>query len=390
MAGKIKVMKKIIFYSLAILFMATIFQSCNSNSSNGYKSLADSVGSKDTVGNNSSSVPNQTVDQVQSLRLADSLGYTKISVFLPETIGIPKDGVNLIQSVLINMLTQNGVCGTGGHPRFVLTPMITQINQDITSTAPTMYSNTYDVTFFIADAVNGDIFSSMNTKMVGVGQSSLKAFINAFSGINIQDVKFQNFIKQGTTRMNEFFIKNCTAILKESNLLASKQEYVQALTLLESVPSSSACYDKISKTMLQVFKQYIDNDCNIALSNMKVELGKSNDPTASGYNESAMIYYSMISPKANCYKEADALYKSYINKLNPKEKRDWEHKMQQYKDDLDKNNQDRELKILQAQLSIEGNQELLDVYRKQYNYEKLPWIRQWIHLGSFDPFDGTK
>ena len=383
-------MKKIIFYSIAILSIAIIFQSCNSNTSPGYKSIADSVGTKDSNINDSLPGSNQTVDQVQLLKLADSLGNTKISVFLPETAGIPKDGLNLLQSIMVKMLTQNGVCGTGGHPRFVLTPMITQINQDITTTAPTMYSNTYDATFFIADAVNGDIYSSLTTKMNGVGQSPLKAFINAFSGMNVQDVKFQNFLKQGTSRINDYFNNNCNTILKESNMLAAKQEYDQALTLLESVPSSTSCYDKISKTMLLVFKQYIDNDCNIALSNMKAELGKNNDPAASGYNEPAMVYYSLINPKAKCFKEAEALYKNYISKLNPKEKRDWEQKIQQYKDDLDKDKQDREFKTLQAHLAIEGNQELLDVYRKQYNYEKLPWIRQWIHLGSFDPFDGSK
>jgi len=380
-------MKKIIANFITILVISLLFQCCNSNRAPGYKSVNDSTGTKDSL---VTSGINQSTDPLQLMRLADSLGSVKICVYLPETSDIPKEGLDFIQSLLVRILNQQGVCGTGGHPRFVLTPMVTQTNQDITSNAPTMYSNTYNVSFYIADAVDGDIFSSINMKIHGVGQSSLKAFMNALSGFNAQDEQFQNFIKQGTGRINAYFNNNCNAILKESNILATNLKFEQALTLLESVPTSNTCYDKIAESKMVIFKKSIDNDCEIALSHMKAELGNSNDPAAAGYNEPAMTWYSMISPKAKCFKEAEALYQKYTSKLNPKEKRDWEQKIQHYKDDLEKDKQNREFKSLQAQLSIDGNQELLDVYRKQYNYEKLPWIRKWIHLGSFDPFDGTK
>lgn len=383
-------MKRSFYNPIVILVVVFIFIGCNSHNQTGYKSLNDSINIEEVATTNSSKQFVQTFDTLKTIIKADSLGKTKISVFLPITTDIPKEGINLIQNILVKMLTQNGVCGIGGHPRFVITPVIIQTNQDITSTAPTMYSNTYDVSFYIADALSGDVYSSTSLRIQGVGQSPLKSFINAFSDFNTEDIKIQNFIKQGVSRINQYFDNNCINILKESNSLAAKEKYTQALSLLESVPSNTSCYYKISKTMLLVSKQLIDNDCDVALSRMKSELGKSNDPSASGYNEAAMMYYSMINHKAKCYKEADALYKNYIKNLNPKEKRDWELKIQQYKDDLDKNKQVKEFKVMQAQLAIEGNQELLDVYRKQYNYEKLPWIRQWIHLGSYDPFDGTK
>ena len=107
-----------------------------------------------------------------------------------------------------------------------------------------------------------------------------------------------------------------------------------------------------------------------------------------------MTYYSMIDPSSKCFSEAEKIYNSYISKLNPKAKRDWEQSMKVYQDNIDNKKQEWEYKKyeaeLKAKMTIEGNNELLEIYRKQYNYEKLPWARKWLHLGNYDPFDGTK
>ena len=216
-------MKKLFFDTLVIFALCIILYSCNSNNQAGYKSVNDSSDKELGINSNSVLESGQTIDTIKIYKTADSLGYTKISVFLSEPNSMPQEGLNLLQSRLINILTQNNVCGIGGHPRFILTPLITQTNQDITSSAPTMYSNTYDVTLYIADAIYGEVYSSISIKLQGVGQSPLKAIINAFSTLNPKDINIQKFIKQGTLRINEYFINNCDAILKESNSMVVAQ-----------------------------------------------------------------------------------------------------------------------------------------------------------------------
>ena len=59
---------------------------------------------------------------------------------------------------------------------------------------------------------------------------------------------------------------------------------------------------------------------------MRSELGKFNDPSASGFNSEAMDYYSLIDSKSDCYEDAQKEYKAYLSKLDPKAKRDWQQK----------------------------------------------------------------
>jgi len=326
--------------------------------------------------------------------LSDSLGTTKISVFIPQTDEIGLTETKIIESKLIQILTLNGIGGIGGNPRFILTPVITQTKQDITSTAPTMYSNTYDVTLYIADALNGDIFASTSIAIPGVGQSPLKAFLNAFDNLKPSEKQFFDFVSKGRAAITNYYNANCANILKEAEKLVGQKQFNSALTLLDAIPTNVNCYDKVVEKSTIVFQKLIDNDCEIVLSKMKAEFGKSNDQTASGFNESAMNYYSMINPSSKCFKETETIYSEYLKNLNPKAKRDWEQSMREYNDKLADKKQEWEFKKqeaeIKAEMSIKGNNELLEIYRKQYNYEKLPWIRKWIHLGNNDPFDGTK
>lgn len=326
--------------------------------------------------------------------LSDSLGTTKISVFIPQSREIGSTEAKILENKLIHILTANGIGGIGGTPRFILCPDITQTKQDITSTAPTMYSNTYDCTLYIADAVNGDIFASTSISVSGVGQSPLKAFINAFENLKPNESQFIDFVSKGRAAITSYYNANCQNLIKESDKFAGQKQFNSALTILDAIPSNVNCYNEVLEKSNVIFQKLIDSDCEILLSKMKAELGKSNDPSTSGFNEQAMNYYSMINPSSKCYKEAEKIYSDYLKKLNPKAKRDWKQSLVAYKDNLADKKQEWEFKKqeaeLKADMTINGNNELLDVYRKQYDYEKLPWLRKCLHLGSFDPFDGTK
>lgn len=44
---------------------------------------------------------------------------------------------------------------------------------------------------------------------------------------------------------------------------------------------------------------------------------------------------------------------------------------------------------LESKTAIEGQTELLNKYKKDFRYDKLPWLRKLVHLGEWDPFDAT-
>jgi hypothetical protein len=131
---------------------------------------------------------------------------------------------------------------------------------------------------------------------------------------------------------------------------------------------------------------------------MKAELGKMNDPTASGFNEEAMAYYAMIDKDSPCFTDAEKIYQSYLKGLKPSQKRDWDLKIKKMEqqmnfksDSLNATNAfNLKMKELEGQAEINGNKVLLDKYKEDYYYNRLPWLRRIFHLGKLDPFDGYR
>jgi hypothetical protein len=131
----------------------------------------------------------------------------------------------------------------------------------------------------------------------------------------------------------------------------------------------------------------LNNECQSILANMKSELGKYNDATASGFNDAAMNYYALIDRQSSCFPEAEKLYNSHIRKLNPKARRDWDLKMKNWEKQVEMADKEFDLKRdkemgnieylklkeeMAAKAEIEGNRKLI----QKYNYDELPWLRK--------------
>ena len=131
----------------------------------------------------------------------------------------------------------------------------------------------------------------------------------------------------------------------------------------------------------------LNNDCQSTLANMKSELGKFNDPSASGFNDAAMAHYALIDRQSSCFPEAEKLYNNYIKKLSPTARRDWDFKMKNWDKQVEMADKEFKLKSdkemgnleylkfkeeMSAKAEIEGNKKLL----QKYNYDELPWIRK--------------
>ena len=131
---------------------------------------------------------------------------------------------------------------------------------------------------------------------------------------------------------------------------------------------------------------------------MKAELGKFNDPSASGFNDDAMFYYALIDKESPCYPEAEKIYQNYLKGLKPTQKRDWENKLRLIEQQLNfkkdsmnvTNAYNLKMREMEIQAEIQGNKVLLEKYKEDYYYDRLPWLRKVFHLGKFDPFDGYR
>lgn len=313
--------------------------------------------------------------------IAEYNGKIKLTVMVPDE-GLSHNEAMQLESKMIQMVTANGIGGLGGNPRFIIAPEVNIVKKEVTSTAPARHLIQYDITFYVADMLLGTVFGSSNIKITGVGDSETLAFLAAFNDLNPKDASFQQMLQNAQEKIVTYYQENGNNLIKEAQMLAAKQQYSEAMALLGSIPTEVGdCYEKAISLMDEYTTKYLDNECGLALSQFKAALGQQ----MNGVNKEAMAYYALIPANSSCKAEADAVYKEYKAQLSAEDLRLWEKEQAQIKSD----NEFRTLNAeLQAKIQITGNKCLLDKYKKDASYNKLPWIRKVIHLGDHDPFDG--
>jgi len=386
-------MKK--FFSLQLVLSGLLLFSCSSEekeSALSKKSTESSAFSEEASTKATSSSKSAKYESGDTLDL-------KLTPFIPDYPDLGGAGKQLLSSRLNQAVSNYAFGGEGGNPRFIIGPSINLLSKNITTTSPTKYANTYEVTLLSLDVVSETTFASYSFTVKGVGDTPAKAFINAFRDYTFETEDFYNFLKKTQDKIAQYYNSNCDKIILEAEAEAKIRDYEKAFALLKSIPiDASSCFEKAMAKKQEYFQLSLNTNCQSVLSNMKAELGKANDPSASGFNDAAMSYYAMIDQSSACFKEAESIYQNYLKKLKPEAKRDWEMKMKAFEAEVakaerqDAFNRDKmeasydylkHKEEMQSQAEIQGNKKLL----QKYQYDELPWLRKVFHLGKHDPFD---
>lgn len=310
-------------------------------------------------------------------------GKIKLTVMVPDE-NLSVEAAKQLESKLIQMVTANGIGGLGGNPRYVLAPEVNLLKKEVTSTAPVRYLITYDITFYVADIILGTVFASSNIQATGVGDSETLAFLAAFNDLKPTDAKFQQMLSDAQDKIVKYYQEHGVELVNEAKTLSAKGDYAEAMALLGSIPAEvGEVYENAIQLMDELLPKYLENECGLILSQFQAALGNQKN----GVNKEAMAYYAMIPANSSCKAEADVAYKEYKAQLSAEDQREWDRESAQIQSD----NEFRKLKTeLEAKIQITGNQCLLDKYKKDAAYNRLPWIRKVVHLGDHDPFDGYK
>lgn len=337
---------------------------------------------------NNNRVANEEHEELPS---SDTISFSsdfKLDVYVAENSDLGNAGVKFIETRLLAAISKFGISGSGANPRFFIGPVVNLLSKNITSTSPTKYLMNYEITLLAVDAINQTKFASYTFTSKGVGDSPDKACINAFTNEKFQQKEFYEFLKEAETKILNYYNKNCDVLIAEAEGEAKLRNYSSAYTILNNIPKEcSECFKKATNKRTEYFQMSLNLECQTLLSNMKSELGKYNDPTASGFNDEAMSYYALIDRQSSCFPEAEKLYKTHMAKLSPKGRRDWDQKMKEYDRKIEVADKEFDFKREQsnknfeylmhkdemaAKAQIEGNKKLL----QKYNYDELPWIRR--------------
>lgn len=269
-----------------------------------------------------------------SLGKADDAARIVLNTYIPTQVeGLTDAAKANLSNKLSQIATRAGMGGSASYPRFIITANVVVVTKDITPTAPPMHAYTLELTLYIGDGIAGTKFSSTSITLKGVGETETKAYISALKNLKVDDPKYQTFIINGKTKIIEYYNSQCDFILKEAEMLASKNEFDAAIANLTSIPEvCKDCYDKAMTAVAPIYKKQIDRECKIRLMEATTAWNAAQDLLSA---ENAGGILSQIEPGASCYKEALVLSSKIAQRVKELDQREWKFQMKQQQDDVD-------------------------------------------------------
>lgn len=261
--------------------------------------------------------------------MAAETQYLPISVYAADdTESFPQGAKAMMENKLTQLLTRNGIAGLDYMGQFILTITTTPLDKDIIPGPPAKIAEKMEMNLYIVDAYAKTIFSSTSLTVKGLGETENKCYLNAISRMPIQSPQMAQFIEEGKNKIIEYYDHEGEAIIKKAMYLAQQKNYEEGLFWVSLIPQQSKHYDAALAAGLDIYQQYIDNQCNINLAAARTAwAAEQNSKGAYAAGE----YLANILPDAKCYGEAMELYKEIKGKVLD----DWKFEMKKYQDGVD-------------------------------------------------------
>lgn len=263
----------------------------------------------------------------ESSTSASALGRIAITPYVPDQLeGLPPAAANMLANKLNQIVSANGIAGSGYNSRFIITPDIDVATKDLLATTPPMTALTLNVNLYIGDGFDGKKYATQTVTVKGVGINETKAYMDALKNIKPTDAGIQSFVAGAKTKIINYYNERCGQIINEAKGLESQSKYEEALFKLTSIPEEATeCYNKSMAAVGPLFKKFIERDCKLKMSEANAKW--SANQSWESANEVGGIL-SSIDPDASCYKEAKALNDKIGKRVLDIDKREWNFKME--------------------------------------------------------------
>ena len=282
---------------------------------------------------------------------------------------------NLLLSKMNKLLSKEGL--SSYYSRYIMWPRVDVLSQEPTATAPVKYVTELDVTFYIADNVTKTVYNEVSYNVKGVDRKEEKSYFKALKKIKSTSSESIEFINDAKSRIIEFYNSKCEFILKDVESMAKRKDFDKAIYTATSIPEiCKSCYFKGQDMAIKIYNQKMENDCMSLIAKAKsakaqdkydlaatflstilpdvscyeeaqellkeiedhkcsAALGKAKGAWASGDAKSAGKWLGNISVDSKCANDAEQLVIEIKKKLKEQEDKDWDFKLQSYKDKIE-------------------------------------------------------
>jgi len=266
---------------------------------------------------------------ISATMFAAETAFLPISVCAADNSeSFPEGAKAMMENKLTQLLTRNGIAGLDYMGQFILTVTTTPLDKDIIPGPPMKIAEKMEMNLYIVDAYAKTIFSSTSFTVKGLGETENKCYLNAITRMPLQTPQIAKFVQEGKEKIIAYYDHEGEQLIKKAKFFAKQKKYDEALYWVALIPQQSKHYDAALATGLEIYQQYLDNECNINLAAARSEWAAQQNAVGAA---AAGEYLAKILPDAGCYGDAMALYKEIKGKVLD----DWKFEMKIYQDGVD-------------------------------------------------------
>ena len=266
-----------------------------------------------------------------NLGKSDDLARIVISSYVSDQVEGISDITMQSLSNKLDQITTNAGLG-GGESRFIITPSVSVLNKEVTSTTPTMIALSLNVTFYIGDGMDGTKFSSYTISTKGVGTTETKAYLMAFKNIKTNDPGFTTLIEKGKAKIIEYYNSKCDFLIKQAQTSAKQDKYDEAIYSLTQIPEvCKDCYMKAMDAVAPIYKAKAEKQCKILLTQARSTWAAGQDVNSAN---SVSEILGQVDPNTSCYPEVRKLVQEVGQRVKELDKREWNFKLKEQQDDV--------------------------------------------------------
>ncbi len=307
-------MKKKAFVGLAVLSIAVVCLciGCNSNVNQQQQGVVYQPQPKQ-----STMTDEQRQSAIAKQRAAlngylDSINYwnaVKLTIMVPKvTKNFTQQSAEVLASRMLQITAANGIAGYGGDPAFVFATLITPMQRGITSTVPAKKYTNYEVNFYVANIVTGDVFGSLSQEVMGVGDSDELACLNAMQSIQNND-EIKDLLRQSSEKIVNWFETNKASVVAKVNEYIQIGEYGKAYAYLQSIPEAAiSCFAFAQENVDEVYARYREQQSMAYYYAMIDAMAVEGQ-----YNPMAGAYMKLIPVNAQIYSTAAEAFSNYVS-----------------------------------------------------------------------------
>ena len=230
---------------------------------------------------------------------------------------------NTFASRIQQGLTKKGI-GSSSYAPFKVVGTISSGGVSYTATAPVRMVHTYYFDLQLENAESGEVFGTYSEAVRSVKRSEQEAVRQAIHELNFNDTDFQNFIAKTKTKIQDYYQSNCKAILANAHRAQSQKNYSEAITHLQSIPTTSECGEESNTQMEETMKAYESFACSQYLSKAKALIANRQPSQA--------VALLMIIPNTNaCSDKIISLIDELQLRKDQIDKQTWERTMALHK-----------------------------------------------------------